>query len=101
MFGDRQLFEEHFDSKISLREERVTTEDSTAKSKPRWQLKKSQMITVIVIGIILLGQALVISTEAGTTAHTVKVILGFIGAATIFFGIYARPEKEGKAKKAS
>ena len=54
---------------------------------------------VLIVGAILMGIAIFAPTEQGTTAHTLKIITGFIGFATLCFGAYLRPAKkpaEGK-----
>lgn len=70
------------------------TENTPANSKPIWALKKSTTVIVIAIGAILLALAIFISTEAGTTADTVKKLTGMFGVIVIFFGLWARPQKQ-------
>jgi len=66
-------------------------EKAPATSEKKWELTKTQAIIVMVIGSVLLAPALFISTETGSTVHTVKVALGFIGACVIFVGVWRRP----------
>lgn len=74
------------------------TEKISANSESKWEFTKTQSIIVIVIGSLLLVSAFVISTEVGTTAHTVKVAAGFIGVCVLFAGIWRRPMKEKPEK---
>lgn len=65
----------------------------------RRELKKSQAITVMIIGAILFGQALFISAEVGTSAHWTKNLIALIGIVVLIVGLYLRPAKaapEGK-----
>ena len=59
----------------------------------RRELKKSQAITVMVIGAILFAQALFISAEVGTTAHWTKNLIALIGIVILIVGLYLRPVK--------
>ena len=70
------------------------TEKVTAKSERKLEFTKTQAIIVMVIGSLLLASSMIISTEVGTSAHTVKVVTGFIGACVLFIGIWRRPMKE-------
>ena len=70
-----------------------------ARPKKKFELKKSQAITVMVIGAILFAQAFFISTEVDSSAHTTKMIVAIIGIVILFVGIVLRPVKaapEGK-----
>lgn len=69
------------------------TENALAKPERKWEFTKIQTIIVIVIGSLLLASSMIISTEMGTTAHTAKVVVGFIGACVLFAGIWRRPMK--------
>jgi len=60
-------------------------------SKKKWEFTKMQSIVVVVIGTLLLAPALLITTDPETTAHTVKVVFGFIGACVVFIGVWRRP----------
>lgn len=70
------------------------TENALAKSERKWEFTKTQAVVVMVIGCLLLASSMIISTEIGTTAHTVKVVVGFIGACVLFTGVWRRPMKE-------
>lgn len=69
-----------------------------AKSERKWEFTKTQAIIVVVIGSLLLASSMLISTETGTTAHTVKLVVGFIGTCLLFVGIWRRPTKEEQKK---
>ena len=56
------------------------TENALAKSERKWEFTKTQAVVVMVIGSLLLASSMIISTEIGTTGHTAKVTVGFIGA---------------------
>lgn len=61
--------------------------------KKRFELKKSQAITVMVIGAIMLAQAFFISAEVGTSIHYTKNIVAIIGIAILLVGVALRPAK--------
>jgi ABC-type uncharacterized transport system permease subunit len=68
-------------------------EKVTAKSEKKWEFTKTQSVIAIVIGSLLLAASIIISTQVGTTAHTVKVTVGFIGVCVLFVGVWRRPMK--------
>jgi hypothetical protein len=69
-------------------------EKLSAESEKKYEFTKTQSIIVIVIGSLLLASSIIVSAEVGTTAHGVKVALGFIGVCVLFVGIWRRPMKE-------
>jgi len=62
-------------------------------AKPGKKLTKNQAIILMVSGGIMLGLPMVISTETGTTAHTIKMFVAILGACVLFVGAYLRPMK--------
>lgn len=75
------------------------TEKTAAKSKGRRELTKPQAITVMIAGGLMLVLPMIISTEVGTTAHTMKIIVGFLGACILIVGAYLRPMQSAVGKK--
>jgi uncharacterized protein (DUF983 family) len=73
--------------------------NSPALPKKRRELKKNQAIVVMVIGAILLAQAIFISAEVGSSTHWIKNVVGLIGLVVLIVGLCLRPVKanpEGK-----
>ena len=71
-----------------------------ALSSKRRELKKNQAIAVMVIGAIMAAQAFFFSTEVGTSAHTIKIVVAVIGIVILIVGAALRPVKvapEGKS----
>lgn len=67
--------------------------------KKKFELTKTQAITVMVIGAIMLAQAFFFSTEAGSSPHTTKMVVAIIGIVILLVGVVLRPVKaapEGK-----
>jgi hypothetical protein len=55
------------------------------------QLTKQQAIVVMTIGGIMLGLAIFIPTEPGSSAQMWKLLMGFIGFCVLGVGSYYRP----------
>ena len=69
-----------------------------AETKPalpskRRELPKNQAFAVMGIGAILVAQAFFFSTEAGSSAHTIKIVVALIGVVVLCVGSYLRPAK--------
>ena len=67
--------------------------------KKKFELKKTQAITVMVIGAIMFAQAFFFSTEVDSSAHTTKMVVAIIGIVILLVGVALRPMKaapEGK-----
>ena len=75
-------------------EKKVSTEFA-----PKKQLTKSQAVTVMVVGGLLLLLSIVIPTEKPSTAHTIKVIVGILGFCIVVVGVAFRPIKAPKNSK--
>ena len=76
-----------------LKGEQNMVEKINATSERKWDFTKTQAIIVMLIGSLLLVASMIVPTETGTPAHTVKVIAGLIGACVLFVGIWRRPMK--------
>ncbi len=72
--------------------------NTTALPKKRWELKKNQAITVMVIGALLFAQAFFISAEVGSSAHTMKNAIAVFGLVILLVGLCLRPVKEAPQK---
>ena len=73
--------------------------NAPASPKKKFELKKNQAITVMVIGAIMFAQAFFISTEVDSSAHTIKMVVAIIGIVILLVGVALRPVKaapEGK-----
>jgi uncharacterized membrane protein HdeD (DUF308 family) len=66
---------------------------------PKKQLTKSQAITVMAVGGLMLLLSIVIPTENPSTAHTIKVIVGVLGVCVLCVGVYFRPKEAPKNSK--
>ena len=66
---------------------------------PKKQLTKSQAITVMAVGGLMLLLSIVIPTENPSTAHTIKVIVGMLGVLVVCVGAWLRPMKAPKNPK--
>jgi hypothetical protein len=62
--------------------------EETAQKK---RLTKGQAIGVMVAGGIMMILPMILSTEQGSTAHMVKVAIGFLGFCVLCAGAYFRP----------
>jgi hypothetical protein len=58
---------------------------------PKKQLTRQQAIVVMIIGGVMLVLAIFISAEQGTSAHTWKILMGFVGFCVLCVGAYLRP----------
>ena len=67
--------------------------------KKKFELKKNQAITVMVLGAIMLAQAFFISAEVGTSIHYAKNIVAIIGIVILLAGVALRPVKAAPAAK--
>jgi len=74
-------------------------EKPSKEHRPKRQLTKIQMITVIVIGGLMLLLSIVIPTKYESTGHTIKVIVGILGFCIIMVGVSFRPMKAPKNPK--
>jgi len=74
-------------------------EKTLSKSVPKKQLTKGQAITTMVVGGLMLLLSIVIPTEAQSTAHTIKVVVGFLGVGVLGVGAWLRPMKASKEDK--
>jgi hypothetical protein len=68
-------------------------EPKLALPRKRRELPKKQAIVVMVIGAILVAQSFFFSTEAGSSAHTAKIVVAIIGFVVFVLGAYLRPVK--------
>ena len=66
---------------------------------PKKQFTRGQTIAVITVGGLMLLLSIVIRTETPSTAHTIKVIVGFLGVVIAFLGMMFRPVKAPKNLK--
>lgn len=66
-------------------------EETTAKTGPSKHLTKVRAIAVMVVGGLLMISPMLISTEQGSTAHMVKIGVGFGGFCILCAGAYFRP----------
>jgi len=66
---------------------------------PKKQFTRGQTIAVITVGGLMLLLSIVIRTETPSTAHTIKVIVGFLGVVIAFLGVMFRPVKAPKNPK--
>ena len=62
-------------------------------ANPKRQMTMQQAIIVMVVGGLLLFLAIVIPTEAGSSAQMWKVLMGIVGACILAAGLYLRPMK--------
>ena len=74
-------------------------EKTLSKSVPKKKLTKGQAITIMVVGGLMLLLSIVIPTEAQSTAHTIKVVVGFLGVGVLGVGAWLRPMKASKEDK--
>ncbi len=74
-------------------------EKTSKKAAPKKQLTKGQAYTVIAIGGLMLLLSIVIPTEPDSTAHTVKIIVGFLGVCIAAAGAGLRPMEAPKNPK--
>jgi len=74
-------------------------ENTTKGFVPKKQLTMGQTVGLITVGGIMLLLAIVIRTEIPSTAHTIKVIVGFLGVVIAFLGVMFRPVKVPKNSK--
>jgi hypothetical protein len=58
---------------------------------PKRQLTKQQSIVVMVIGGVMLGLAIFVPTEPGSSAQMWKLLMGFVGFCILGVGSYLRP----------
>lgn len=72
-------------------------EETTAKSGPSKHLTKGQAIGVMIAGGLLMGLAMIIHTEEGSTAQMVKIGVGFAGFCILCAGAYFRPPTAPKS----
>ena len=62
-------------------------------ANPKRQLTMQQAIMVMVIGGLMLLLAIVIPTEAGSSAQMWKLLMGLVGFCILGAGAYLRPMK--------
>jgi hypothetical protein len=60
---------------------------------PKMQLTMQQAMVVMVVGGLMLLLAIVIPTEAGSSAQMWKLLMGFVGFCILGMGAYLRPMK--------
>ena len=70
-----------------------------SKSVLKKKLTKGQAITVMAVGSLLLLLSIVIPTAEQSTAHTIKVLVGFLGVGVLCVGAWLRPMKASKEDK--
>ena len=58
---------------------------------PKKRLTKPQAVAVMVVGGILMVLPMFITTDQGSTAHMLKVGVGFVGFCVLCAGAYFRP----------
>ena len=74
--------------------------EKVSTTNPKKQWTNRQAITVMVVGGLMLLLSIVIPTEEQSTAHTIKVVIGFLGAyASLLWGAHFRPMKAPKDPK--
>ena len=61
------------------------------KASKKKQLTKVQAITVMAVGGLMLFLSIVIPTEPDSNAHTLKVVVGFLGVCIACVGAVFRP----------
>ena len=66
---------------------------------PKKQLTMGQTVTLISVGCFMVLLSIVIPTETPSTAHTMKVIVGFLGVVVGMVGLIFRPVKTPKNSK--
>jgi uncharacterized membrane protein HdeD (DUF308 family) len=71
-------------------------EKASKKSTSKKQLTKVQAITVMVVGGLILLLSIVIPTEPDSNAHTLKVVVGFLGVCVGMVGAVFRPTEAPK-----
>ncbi|HSB78514.1 MAG TPA: hypothetical protein VLM91_06985 [Candidatus Methylomirabilis sp.] len=69
----------------------MAEETAPREAGPKKRLTKGQAIGVMVAGGVLMVLPMIIPTEQGSTAHTLKVIVGFVGFCVLCAGAYLRP----------
>ena len=69
------------------------------KASKKKQLTKVQAITVMVIGGLMLLLSIVIPTAPDSNAHTLKVVVGFLGVLVAIVGAAFRPTEAPKIPK--
>ena len=74
-------------------------ERTLSKSVPKKQLTKGQAITIMAVGGLMLLLSIVIPTGEESTAHTIKVVVGFLGVGVLCVGAWLRPTKASKEDK--
>ena len=74
-------------------------EKTPSKSVPKRTLTKGQAITIMTVGGLMLLLSIVIPTAEQSTAHTIKVIVGFLGVGILCVGAWLRPMKASKEDK--
>ena len=66
--------------------------DKKAPTTPwKKQLTKGQTITLMAVGGLILLLSIVIPTEPDSDAHTLKVVVGFLGVCVGLVGVAFRP----------
>ncbi|HSB72440.1 MAG TPA: hypothetical protein VLT62_24185 [Candidatus Methylomirabilis sp.] len=67
-------------------------EETTAKALgPKKRLTKPQAVAVMVVGGIMMVLPMFITTDQGSTAHMLKIGVGFVGFCVLCAGAYLRP----------
>jgi uncharacterized membrane protein HdeD (DUF308 family) len=74
-------------------------EKASKKSTSKKQLTKVQAITVMAVGGFMLLLSIVIPTEPDSNAHTLKVVVGFMGVLVGIVGAAFRPMDAPKNPK--
>ena len=69
------------------------------KPVPKKQLTKGQAITLMAVGGLMLLLSIVIPTEPDSNAHTLKVVVGFLGLCVGLVGAVFRPMDAPKHPK--
>jgi|OpeIllAssembly_1097287.scaffolds.fasta_scaffold391370_2 uncharacterized membrane protein HdeD (DUF308 family) len=75
------------------------SEKTPSKSVQKKELTKTQAFTVMAVGGLMLLLSIVIPTENPSTAHTAKVIVGFLGVIVLVVGAHFRPMKTSENTK--
>jgi hypothetical protein len=83
----------------TIKRRKTMDEKTTMKFVPKKHLTKVQAITVMAIGGLMLLLSIVIPTAPDSTAHTVKVIVGFLGVCIAVVGAAFRPGEGPKQTK--
>jgi len=74
-------------------------EKASKKSSSKRQLTKVQAITVMAVGGLMLLLSIVIPTAPDSNAHTLKVVVGFLGLCVGIVGAAFRPTEAPKNPK--